>query len=551
MERLSERSSNEPLGEGLAPTNIASSEWWRTYLDACRLAEGGRRDEARARYRAIEEESRDTALRALVNNDLAVLNAVEGDFDRALTGIQSALAIDGRCKPALSNLALLQSEELAAPGFFRRNTGNSFSAEPVGGDEVCKVAILSLLFNWPSTGGGIIHTVELAKFLGEADYQVKHFYARHPTWGIGEVQQTLPIPSEPLDFAESTWSISGIQSAYRRAVDRFAPDCVIITDCWNFKPHLAEAVAGYRCFLRQQALECLCPLNNLRLIVERDGQVRQCPHHQLATPQACRQCLRLRGSNSGRLHQAERALSCVEDETYIEKLYRALHQSEAVLVLNPLIAETISPYARSVRVVPWGMDPGRFPWPWPSDADSDPRNGIKTIFMAGLVSELIKGFHVLHNACERLWKKRHDFELVATGEPAGRIDEFTRFVGWLSQEELPKYIRKADMLVMPTIAQEGLGRTTVEAMAIGRPVVASRIGGLPYTVRDGVTGQLFEPGNTAELAEKIERLLDDPELRCRMGMAGRRVFEEEYTWEEVIGRHYRPLLATRRARGPA
>ncbi len=96
---------------------------------------------------------------------------------------------------------------------------------------------------------------------------------------------------------------------------------------------------------------------------------------------------------------------------------------------------------------------------------------------------------------------------------------------------------------MPTIAQEALGRTAVEAMAAGKPVVASRLGGLPFTVVDGATGLLCEPGNARDLADKIENLLDDPALRKRLGLAGRRRFEEHYSWDVIIERHYRPLLS--------
>src|SRR5262249_53314294 len=59
-------------------------------------------------------------------------------------------------------------------------------------------------------------------------------------------------------------------------------------------------------------------------------------------------------------------------------------------------------------------------------------------------------------------------------------DDFTELVGWQSQAELPRVFRRADVVVVPTIAQEALGRTAVEAMAAGRPVVASRTGGLPF-----------------------------------------------------------------------
>jgi glycosyltransferase involved in cell wall biosynthesis len=79
-------------------------------------------------------------------------------------------------------------------------------------------------------------------------------------------------------------------------------------------------------------------------------------------------------------------------------------------------------------------------------------------------------------------------------------------------------------------------------MAAGKPVVASRIGGLPFTVADGATGLLCEPGNPEDLARKLGLLLDDADLRQRLGEAGRRRFEAEFAWDVVIEKHYRPLF---------
>jgi glycosyltransferase involved in cell wall biosynthesis len=526
------------------------------YERAGRLAEEGHYLQARRLYEGLQSKAPDQRRRALVRNDLAALAAVDGDPEAARLGFEAAIAIDAACEVARDNLALLQADHPTVPTVAMPARQASVPAAAPAEPEPVKVAILSFLFNWPSTGGGTVHTYELARFLAKAGYAVRHIYARHPPWGIGGVQGTLPYSSEVLDFDAANWNVHNIQARFRRAVDAFGPDHVIITDSWNMKPLLAEAVRGYPYMLRFQAMECFCPLNNVRLLPEEGGRVRQCPQHQLASPDVCARCVAQRGHLSGSLHQAERALSGVGTQAYYDRLVRVVREAEAVLVVNPLHEAMISPYSDCVRVVTAGMDPARFPWPWPDvGQDADPVTRKQTgsesyptqLFFAGLVDELMKGFHVVHEACGLLWQRRHDFELVATGDPPGRVDDFTRFVGWLSQEQLPRHLRAADMLVMPTIAQEALGRTAVEAMAVGRPVIASRLGGLPFTVADGATGLLCEPGDVVDLARKIEMLLDDAALRERLGLAGRRRFEEHYSWDVIIERHYRPLLQRRRA----
>jgi glycosyltransferase involved in cell wall biosynthesis len=408
-----------------------------------------------------------------------------------------------------------------------------------------RVAILSLLFNWPSTGGGNHHTAEMAHFLGRAGYDVKHFFARYPAWGIGRATDALISPSEPIAFDGSSWNVAEIQRRFQGAVNAFAPDYVIITDSWNMKPLLAAAVSDYPYLLLYQAQENLCPLNNLRLLATGPDQVEQCPRNQLATPEICCRCLAERGCHSGPLHRAERELAGVGTREYYETLRRSLSNAEAVMVLNPVIEAMMQPYAGRVRIVPWGMDAARFPWPPPERPE--PRSQRATLFMAAVAGETIKGYDVAHEACRILSETRSDFELVVTFDPPGPIDEFTRSVGWCSLADLPRHYRAADVCLVPTIAQDSLSRTSVEAMASGVPVIASRIGGLPYTVTDGVTGLLCEPGDPIDLARKIARLLDDPALRRELGLAGRKRFEADFVWEDVIERHFRPLLKPRLA----
>jgi glycosyltransferase involved in cell wall biosynthesis len=527
-------------------SSLSEASLRKDYEHLCRMAEQGQHEQAQGRLEGLERAVSDVSLRAQISNDLATLALIRGDPAAARQRLQAALALDPKCEPARTNLAFLDQEEALQQ---QGQIGNSQSDRPQYQDPKSspqyqppriRVALLSMLFNWPSTGGGNVHTYELAIFLARAGYEVKHFYVRYHPWQIGSVPAALPFASESLEFDGAAFTASQIQARFRQAVERFDPDNVIVTDSWNFKPLLAEAVTQFPYLLRMQASECLCPLNNVRLLPQAGGGVRQCHLHQLAFPNDCYACLRERGQMSGSLHQAERALSGVGSPEYYDRLVRVVRDAEAVLVVNPHAEALFAPYARKVCVVTAGMDPARFPWPDPRPPQARPP--IHTFLFAGLVAELMKGYHILREACSRLWQQRHDFRLVVTDQPTGPVEPFAQYVGWQSQGDLPRWLYEADVLVMPTIAQEGLGRTAVEAMAAGRPVVASRLGGLIFTVKDGVTGLLCEPGDAEDLAAKLARLMDDAALRQQMGLAGRKRFEEHYAWPVIIERHYRPLL---------
>lgn len=518
------------------------------YDFASRLAADGRFVEAQAAYERVRHAVTEPRLHALACNDLGAVLARSGDADGARREFEAALAADPSCEPARANLAVLSgATSPASNGPAAINPVASLPPDGGRSDRPTRVAVLSFLFNWPSTGGGTVHTFELARFLARAGFDVKHFYISYAPWQLGQVAGPLPYPAEALDFSEADWSPEVVRERVWQAMDAFRPDHVIITDSWNTKPLLAEAVREYPYVLRFQAMECLCPLNNVRLLPEAQGGFRQCPNHQFARPGECVRCVGALGQRSGSLHQLERDFAGFGTRGYQDSVFRALREAEAVLVVNALHEAMLSPYAECVKVVTAGMDPARFVWPEAGVPPEDRLGRPLIVSFAGLVEEQIKGFNVLYEACRRLWRRRRDFELVATGDPPGRVDEFTRFVGWLSQDNLPRHLRDSDIVAVPTVAQEALGRTAVEAMAAGRPVVASRIGGLPFTVTDGATGLLSEPGDPADLAAKIETLLNDAGLRTRLGAAGRRRFEEHYTWDVIIERHYRPLLSRRRS----
>jgi glycosyltransferase involved in cell wall biosynthesis len=517
-----------------------ASDVRQQYERACQVAQRGDHAAASRLYEQLDGLATDLSLRALIQNDLGTLGVLTGNLALARQHFRAALALDAQCKPARENLDVLDAQ-----AEFCRGDEQQPRQSP---SRKIKIAMVSFLFNWPSTGGGIVHTVELTSFLQKAGYEVRLFYAHFPRWGVGKVDRTVSFPSTAIEFDDATWSLASIKDRFRQAVAAFDPDYSIITDSWNMKPHLADAVRARSYLLRLQAMECLCPLNNVRLLHDDRGRFQQCPLHQLATPERCLRCLRDHGRFSGTLHRRERELSGVGTPEYDRLLRQTFWEAEAVLVVNPLHEAMLSPYCQRVRVVTAGMDPARFPWPRPEEPARSPEK--VTFLFAGLLEEPMKGFGVLQDAAHQLWQRRQDFEVIATGDPAGAVNSHTRLVGWQSQEDLPKCQQAADVVVVPTIAQEALGRTAVEAMAAGRAVIASRLGGLPFTVAEGATGLLFEPGDPDDLAQKMEQLLDDPALRARMGLAGRKRFEERYSWNVIIDRHYRSLLRLPRERVP-
>jgi glycosyltransferase involved in cell wall biosynthesis len=124
----------------------------------------------------------------------------------------------------------------------------------------------------------------------------------------------------------------------------------------------------------------------------------------------------------------------------------------------------------------------------------------------------------------------------------------TLFLGY--QEEVAPFYAAFDAMILPSI-NEGTPVSAIEALAAGRPVVATRVGGVPDVVREGEDGFLVEPGDVDALADRLARLAADPELRERLGAAGRARVIPRYSVERLvddIDLLYRSLLASAGAR---
>ena len=142
----------------------------------------------------------------------------------------------------------------------------------------------------------------------------------------------------------------------------------------------------------------------------------------------------------------------------------------------------------------------------------------------------VKGPVYLLKAMPQVWQKNPDVKLVFAGKGelafelkamAGDMGARDRvlFLGW--RDDVREIMPVFDIFVLPSL-NEGMGRVIVEAMAAGKPVVASRTGGIPDLVINGKTGYLVDPGDSKGLAEAINQLLENPALRKTMGREGRK-----------------------------
>ena len=182
-----------------------------------------------------------------------------------------------------------------------------------------------------------------------------------------------------------------------------------------------------------------------------------------------------------------------------------------VCASNALADSARSLGAREVRVIPTGVE---IP-----DGVGDPDDPPHVLYVGRLSEE--KGIQELVTATDGISR-------VVVGDGPLR-DLVPDAVGFVAPSELGTYYERAAVVVCPS-RREGYGMVAREAMAYGRPVVASAVGGLLDAVQDGVTGLLVPPGDPVRLRAALEQLLADERERVRLGLAARRAARERYSW---------------------
>lgn len=200
-----------------------------------------------------------------------------------------------------------------------------------------------------------------------------------------------------------------------------------------------------------------------------------------------------------------------------------------------------------------GIDPGEF-------TESNRERGLKRLGVSGPVilsltaHSLDRGTAQIIEACRDLLRKGLNFTLVLAGPVLPDSEEYINsqkklseefgsrliLTGYISMKGRIDLISAADIVLLPS-RLDCFGIVLLEAWMTGKPVIGCWSGAMPDIISDGVNGFLVSWGDTTTLSNRIDILLDNPELGFTMGEKGRKSVLEQWTWDRVTDRFYRRL----------
>ena len=247
----------------------------------------------------------------------------------------------------------------------------------------------------------------------------------------------------------------------------------------------------------------------------------------------------------------------------IAGFYRRTYESYTVKRADKIIVTSGSYYATSRTV--WKYHPDIIPNTVDAQRFNPKNDGSKIREKHGIGPEepvvLFVGRIVWHKGIEYLMEaarilRKVKFLVVGSGENLKKyrakaksmdVEDRVIFTGRLSWSALPLYYAACDIFTLPSISRlEAFGIATLEAMATGKPVVVADIPGVREVIENGKHGLIFDVMDAEDLAKKIAILLNDPDMRKRMGDEGRKKVEEQFVIDKVtnqVEKVYEELLS--------
>ncbi len=228
------------------------------------------------------------------------------------------------------------------------------------------------------------------------------------------------------------------------------------------------------------------------------------------------------------------------EKKIFKRASRMVVQSEAN---RDFIISNCGVFPSKIEIIPNGVDTSFFDSNLIGDNRfiSDQKDWTTILFAGRLTSQ--KGLDVLLRAFAEIIQKHRDLKLLVAGDGALKTDleslcrtlglqQNVDFLGAISRAEMPKLYKAADIFVLPSIS-ESFPNSLLEAMAMEKPIIATRVGAVPEIIQDGKEALLVSPGDQKSLARAIERLVSDDGLDKRLSRNAKILVKKKYTWESV------------------
>lgn len=242
-------------------------------------------------------------------------------------------------------------------------------------------------------------------------------------------------------------------------------------------------------------------------------------------------------------------------------LHRRRRKLDGKIAVSKPAMDFVSKYVPGYyNIIPNGIDLERFSTEVPPIEEY--RDGKFNILFVGRL-ESRKGLNYLIKAYQQVKREIPESRLIVVGPGTRLRKKYERqirrdglrdvvFVGYVPYSDLPRYYKTADIYCSPATGRESFGIVLLEAMAMGKPIVASDIEGYAGVMTNGVEGLLVPPKDKGRLAQALFSLIKDKALREQMGASGI-VKAQEYSWERVAKRvldYYVGLFKESRREGP-
>ncbi|MDY6868495.1 MAG: glycosyltransferase [Chloroflexota bacterium] len=389
----------------------------------------------------------------------------------------------------------------------------------------CPLAVLG----GKHTGGMNVYVRELTRFLGRVGVHVDVFtrsqdeHVPQVSHDLGYFNRVVHIPAGPETVLPKE-QLAQYMSELANGILDFAARKSINYDLIHAH-YWMSGVAGASLKEAWQ-VPMLQMFHTLGLMKQRIGR----------TPEEREGQYRIKGERYV-IEQADRIIAATEaEQSQLESLYDVNHQK--------------------ISIIPPGVDTHHF-YPIPPDEAKEAIGISPDERMALFVGRIepLKGLDTLIHAMAIVKKKCKAFVcphylVIIGGDPEGDtrdmtdemnrlqnlcaelgLDEIVLFLGKRGQDTLPYYYSAAEVVVMPS-HYESFGMVALEAMACGTPVIASRVGGLAYLVREGKTGFFVPAQDPDALAEKLRLIFVNHDLRARLGEQAV-VYAHDFSWELI------------------